>query len=108
MELVELPAPEPKANDAVVKLTASGVNSIDVYNRVGRYKVPLPFVLGQEGAGTVTAVGADVKSVKAGDRVAWTSVLGSYAEYAAIPADRLVPIPAGSAISRPLQPCSKD
>ena len=95
MELVELPVPEPKASEAVVKLAASGVNFIDVYNREGRYKVPLPFVLGQEGAGTVTAAGADVKSVKPGDRVAWTSVLGSYAEYAAIPADRLVPIPAG-------------
>jgi len=95
MELVELPVPQPKANEALVKLAASGVNFIDVYNREGRYKVPLPFVLGHEGAGTVTAVGADVKSVKLGDRLAWTSVLGSYAEYAAIPADRLVPIPAG-------------
>jgi NADPH:quinone reductase len=95
MELVELPVPTPKANEAVVKLAASGVNFIDVYNREGRYKVPLPFVLGQEGAGVVSAVGSDVKSVKAGDRVAWTSVLGSYAEYAAIPADRLVPVPTG-------------
>ena len=95
MELVELPVPEPKASEAVVKLAASGVNFIDVYNREGRYKVPLPFVLGQEGAGTVTAVGANVNSVKPGDRVAWTSVLGSYAEYAVLPADRLVPTPAG-------------
>jgi NADPH2:quinone reductase len=95
MELVELPVPQPKANEAVVKLAASGVNFIDVYNREGRYKAPLPFVLGQEGAGTVTTVGTDVKSVKVGDRVAWTSVLGSYAEYAAVPADRLVPIPQG-------------
>jgi NADPH:quinone reductase len=95
MELVELSVPQPKANEAVVKLVASGVNFIDVYNREGRYKVPLPFVLGQEGAGVVSAVGTDVKSVRVGDRVAWTSVLGSYAEYAAIPADRLVPIPAG-------------
>ena len=95
MELVELPIPEPKANEAVVKLTAAGVNFIDVYNREGRYKAPLPFVLGQEGAGVVTAVGADVKSVNPGDRVAWTALLGSYAEYAAVPADRLVPIPSG-------------
>jgi NADPH:quinone reductase len=95
MELVELPVPEPKASEAVVKLAASGVNFIDIYNREGRYKVPLPFVLGQEGAGTVTAVGANVNSVKPGDRVAWTSVLGSYAEYAVLPADRLVPTPAG-------------
>jgi NADPH2:quinone reductase len=95
MELVELPTPQPKPNEAVVKLAASGVNFIDVYNREGRYKAPLPFVLGQEGAGVVTAVGADVKSVKVGDRVAWTSQLGAYAEYAAVPADRLVPIPKG-------------
>jgi len=95
MELVELPVPAPKGNEAVVKLSASGVNFIDVYFREGRYKSPLPFVLGQEGAGVVTAVGADVKSVKAGDRVAWTGLQGSYAEYAAVAADRLVPIPKG-------------
>jgi len=95
MELAELPVPVPKANEAVVKLTASGVNFIDVYFREGRYKAPMPFVLGQEGAGAVIAVGADVKSVKNGDRVAWTGLLGSYAEYAAVPADRLVPIPEG-------------
>jgi NADPH:quinone reductase len=95
MELVDLPVPQPKPNEAVVKLAASGVNFIDVYNREGRYKAPLPFVLGQEGAGTVTAVGSGVKSVKTGDRVAWTGLLGSYAEYTAVPADRLVPIPSG-------------
>jgi NADPH2:quinone reductase len=95
LELGELPVPEPKASEAVVKLAASGVNFIDVYQREGRYKVALPFVLGQEGAGVVTAIGAGVKSVKKGDRVAWTGVLGGYAEYAAVPADRLVTIPAG-------------
>jgi NADPH2:quinone reductase len=95
MELVDLPVPEPKANEAVVKLAASGVNFIDVYFREGRYKAPLPITLGQEGAGVVTAVGAEVTSVKRGDRVAWTAVHGSYAEYAAVPADRLVPIPQG-------------
>ena len=96
MELVELPVPQPKASEAVVKLAASGVNFIDVYQREGRYKVPLPFVLGQEGAGVVTDVGAEVRSVKAGDRVAWSGPLGSYAEYAALPADKLVPIPSGA------------
>jgi NADPH2:quinone reductase len=95
MELVELPVPEPKANEAVVKLAASGVNFIDVYFREGRYKAPMPLVLGQEGAGVVTAVGADVKAVKVGDRVAWCGLLGSYAEYAAVIAERLVPIPFG-------------
>jgi len=95
MELAELPVPQPKANEAVVKLAASGVNFIDVYLREGRYKAPLPFVVGQEGAGVVTAVGGEVKSVKVGDRVAWAGLLGSYAEYAAVLADRLVPIPSG-------------
>ncbi len=93
MDVADLPVPRPKPNEAVVKLAASGVNFIDIYVREGRYKAPLPFVLGQEGAGVVTAVGADVKSFKVGDRVVWAGLLGSYAEYAAVPADRLVPIP---------------
>src|ERR1700730_9084705 len=83
MEVAELPIPQPKPNEAVVKLAASGVNFIDVYFREGRYKAQLPIVLGQESAGLVTAVGAEVKSVKVGDHVAWTAVHGSYAEYAA-------------------------
>jgi NADPH2:quinone reductase len=95
MGLVELPVPEPKPNEAVVKLAASGVNFIDVYHREGRYKVALPFTPGQEGAGVVTAVGKDASSVKVGDRVAWSHLLGAYAEYEAIAADRLVPIPPG-------------
>jgi NADPH2:quinone reductase len=93
MELVDLPVPQPKPNEAVVKLAASGVNFIDCYFREGRYKAPSPFVPGQEGAGEVTATGADVKLVKVGDRVAWSGLLGSYAEYEAVPADRLVLIP---------------
>ena len=95
MELVDLPIAQPKPNQAVVKLAASGINFVDVYFREGRYPAPLPLVLGQEGAGVVTAVGAEVKSVKPGDRVAWAGLLGSYAEYAAMDADRLVPIPPG-------------
>jgi NADPH2:quinone reductase len=95
LELVDVAVPEPKANEAVVKLAASGVNFIDVYHREGRYKVPLPFTPGQEGAGVVTAAGSGVKSVKNGDRVAWTGLLGGYAEYAAVPGDRLVAIPSG-------------
>jgi NADPH:quinone reductase len=95
MEFVDLPVPEPKTNDAVVKLSASGVNFIDVYQREGRYKVAVPFILGQEGAGVVNAVGASVTTVKNGDRVAWAGPMGSYAEYASVPAERLVPIPAG-------------
>src|SRR5271154_1170515 len=96
MELVDLPVPQPKSNEAVVKISAAGVNFIDVYNREGRYKAQLPLVLGQEGAGVVSAVGSDVGGLVAvGDRVAYTMTLGSYAEYAAVPADRLVKIPAG-------------
>ena len=95
LKLVDLPVPQPKANEAVVKIAAAGVNFVDVYFREGRYKAPVPFVAGQEGAGVVTAVGADVNSVKTGDRVAWSGTLGSYAEYAAVPADRLVRIPHG-------------
>ena len=95
MQLVDLPIPTPKPDEAVVKIGAVGVNFIDVYNREGRYKVPLPFVLGQEAAGTITAVGSNVKNLKPGDRVAYTSILGSYAEYSAAPADRLVKVPEG-------------
>jgi len=95
MEFADLPVPQPKPNEAVVRILAAGVNFIDVYNREGRYKAPLPFVLGQEGAGVVSAVGSDVREVAVWDRVAYTGVLGSYAEYAAVPADRLVKIPDG-------------
>jgi len=95
MELVDLPVPQPKPNEALVKIQAVGVNFIDVYNREGRYKTPLPLVLGQEAAGTVSAVGSEARGVAVGDRVGYTSVLGSYAEYAVVPADRLVKIPAG-------------
>lgn len=95
MELAEVLVPQAKANEAVVKIAAAGVNFIDVYNREGRYKAPLPLVLGQEGAGVVSAVGADVHEVAVGDRVAYANFLGSYAEYAAVPAERLVKIPSG-------------
>ena len=93
LTLVDLPAPTPKANEALVKIEASGVNFIDVYFREGRYPAPLPFINGQEAAGAVTEVGSEVASFKAGDRVAYTGALGSYAEYAAVPAARLVKIP---------------
>jgi NADPH2:quinone reductase len=95
LELVDIPVPEPKPNEAVVKIAASGVNFVDVYYREGRYKAEVPFVAGQEGAGDVVKVGSDVKSVRVGDRVAWTMLQGTYAEYAAVPADRLVKIPEG-------------
>ena len=89
----DLPIPKPKPNEAVVQIKAAGVNFIDVYLREGRYPAPLPFVNGQEAAGVVTEVGNEVTLVQPGDRVAYTSVLGSYAEYAAVPENRLVKIP---------------
>jgi NADPH2:quinone reductase len=95
LQYEDIPAPQPEKGQARVKLEASGVNFIDVYHRDGRYKPPLPVTLGQEGAGVVDAVGADVKEVKAGDRVAYTSAQGSYAEYAIVPSWRLVRVPQG-------------
>jgi NADPH2:quinone reductase len=83
------------AGQALVLIEASGVNFIDIYQRSGVYKLPLPFTLGQEAAGTVLEVAPGVTVVKPGDRVAYTSILGAYAERAIVPADRLVPIPDG-------------
>jgi NADPH2:quinone reductase len=94
LKLVELPTPPPGKGEALVRVEAAGVNFIDIYQRNGLYKVALPFTLGQEGAGTVEAVGPGVTEVRAGERVAWTSVLGSYATHQIVPAWRLVPVPA--------------
>jgi len=91
----DVPEPTPGAGQALVKLAAAGVNFIDVYFRTGTYKAPLPLILGLEGAGVVTAVGAGVTDVKAGDTVAWTGVPGSYAQMHVVPADRLVKLPPG-------------
>lgn len=95
LRLEEVPIPTPGPGRALVKLDASGVNFVDVYQRTGLYKVPLPFTPGQEGAGTVTAVGDGVSEVRVGDIVAYQGVLGAYAEYAVLPADRLVTLPDG-------------
>jgi NADPH2:quinone reductase len=93
----DVPEPTAGAGQAVVKLAAAGVNYIDVYFRTGLYKAPLPLTIGVEGGGTVTAVGAGVSDVKVGDHVAWSGVPGSYAQMNAVPADRLVKLPAGVA-----------
>ena len=77
MELAEIPEPQPKSTEAVVKVHTAGVNSIDAQFRDGRLRTPLPFIPGQEGAGVVSSVGSQVKSVKPGDRVAWSGTLGS-------------------------------
>jgi NADPH2:quinone reductase len=87
--------PQPAAGQVLVKLAASGVNFIDTYHRSGLYKIPLPGVLGMEGAGTVEALGEGVTSLKVGDPVAWAMSRGSYAEYAAVPAQFLVKVPDG-------------
>ncbi|HEX2914338.1 MAG TPA: quinone oxidoreductase [Chloroflexia bacterium] len=89
----EVPTPDPGEGQALVKIGASGVNFIDVYFRMGIYKASYPLTLGQEAAGTVIEVGPGVNEVKKGDRVAYASVMGSYAEYAVVPANRLVPVP---------------
>jgi NADPH2:quinone reductase len=86
---------QPGPGEVLVSLVASGVNYVDIYHRIGMYPNPLPFTPGSEGAGTVAAVGPGVTEVRVGDRVAWSSVLGSYAEEAVVPADRLVPVPDG-------------
>jgi len=96
LQYEDVPDPSPKAGEALIKIDAAGVNFIDTYQRSGVYKVPLPLTLGQEGGGTVSAVGAGVTAaLKAGDKVAWTGILGSYAESHAVPADRLIALPAG-------------
>jgi NADPH2:quinone reductase len=95
MRVVEIPVPEPAPGQALVKISASGVNFIDVYFRSGLYKSELPIALGSEGAGTVEAVGLGVTEVAPGDRVAYAMPRGSYAEYALAPAAQLVPLPAG-------------
>lgn len=95
LRVEDVPVPRPGPGQALVRVEAAGVNFIDVYKRTGLYPVPLPATLGEEGAGTVEAVGDGVDLVRAGDRVAWASVIGAYAEYAVVPAAKLVPLPAG-------------
>ena len=94
LRVEEVPVPRPGPGEALVRLAAAGVNFIDVYKRTGLYAIPLPCTLGEEGAGEVAAVGDGVTDVRPGDRVAWASVLGSYAEYALVTAAKLVPVPA--------------
>ncbi len=82
----EVPRPEPRAGEVCVEVEAAGVNFIDVYQRTGAYPLALPLVLGQEAAGRIVAVGEDVAGVKEGDRVAFASQMGAYAEYVVVPA----------------------
>ncbi len=95
LTFLDLPTPKPKPNEVLVKIAASGVNFIDVYFREGRYPVTPPFIIGQEGSGVVSELGSDVKDFRVGERVAFTGVQGAYAEYEAVPANRLVRVPDG-------------
>jgi len=95
MEVVDLPTPTPGAGQVLVKIDASGVNFIDTYLREGRYPVELPFIPGQEAAGTVVELGVGVSGFAVGDRVAWNGTRGTYAEYACAPAADLLKIPDG-------------
>jgi NADPH2:quinone reductase len=93
--LHDLPVPEPKPLEARVRVAYAGLNFIDVYQRAGTYAMTLPFTPGQEGSGVVDAVGEGVTEVKVGDRVAWAvqGNGGAYAEFACVPAWKLVPLP---------------
>ena len=95
LTFLDIPVPKPKPNEVLVKIAAAGVNYIDVYFREGRYPVTPPFILGQEASGVVSEVGGDVGDFKPGERVAYTGITGAYADYEAVPADRLVRVPAG-------------
>jgi NADPH:quinone reductase len=95
MKLEELPPPDPGPGQVLVQIAACGVNFIDIYHRTGLYKVPLPYPLGIEGAGTVQAVGTDVADVRVGDAVAWKDQPGSYATQVVVNAAGLVPVPQG-------------
>ena len=94
LKQVQMPDPVAGPGKALMRVEASGVNFIDTYFREGRYPAALPYVLGQEAAGTVVEVGQGVFDVKIGDRVAWCGVPGTYAEMAVAPADRLIRLPA--------------
>jgi len=92
IQLVEVPTPEPQRGEVLVRVEGAGVNYIDVYHRTGAYKSELPVRLGLEGAGVVEACGPEA-TLPVGGRVAWSSVVGSYATHVIAPEDRLVPVP---------------
>src|SRR5208337_3161805 len=93
LKLVELPIPEPGPGQALIRIEATGVNFVEVYFRKGVYKASFPLIPGSEAAGTIEELGPGVTGFAAGDAVASTSVLGSYAEYALVPAAQLVKVP---------------
>ncbi len=90
-----VPTPQPGAGEVLIKVAAAGVNFIDIYYRLGQYKVELPYTPGDEASGTVEAVGEGVTEFKPGDQVAHCQKMGSYAEYQVVPASKVVPVPEG-------------
>jgi NADPH2:quinone reductase len=95
LELAELPIPVPGPGQVLMRIEAIGVNFIEIYFRKGTYKAALPLILGSEAAGTIEELGSGVIGFKPGDAVASVSVLGSYAEYALVPAAQLMKVPSG-------------
>lgn len=95
LEYRTVPDPLPKHGEVLIQVHTSGVNFIDVYFRDGHYKAPLPLIPGAEGSGYIAALGEDVSGFDVGDAVAWFGPLGSYAQRAIVPADRIVRVPAG-------------
>ena len=95
LKLVELPIPEPGPGQVLLRVEATGVNFVEVYFRKGIYKAAFPLIPGSEAAGTIEELGPGVTGFAAGDAVVSTSVMGSYAEYALVPAAQLVKVPAG-------------
>ncbi len=95
LRLDEMPEPRPQPGEALIAIEAAGLNYIDVYFRKGLYRAALPLTLGLEGGGIVKAIGSGVEEVRVGDRVAYTSVPGAYAQLAVVPASRLVVLPPG-------------
>jgi NADPH2:quinone reductase len=93
LQLADLPIPQPGPGQVLMRIEATGVNFIEIYFRKGVYKAALPLTPGSEAAGTVEELGPGVTGFAAGDLVASTSVLGSYAEYALVPAEKLVKVP---------------
>jgi NADPH:quinone reductase len=87
--------PKPEPGHVTIKIEAAGINFIDIYQRKGLYQVPLPYTLGLEAAGTVSHIGIGVEEFQVGDRVAYSSIPGSYAEYVHAPVEKIVKIPDG-------------
>jgi NADPH2:quinone reductase len=95
LRLETIATPEPGPGQARVEIEYAGLNFIDIYQRLGQYKLPLPFTPGLEAGGVVDAIGPGVTEVKVGDRVAYCMINGAYAQYSVAPAAKLAPVPAG-------------